>query len=295
MLSGIGPWRELNNCNITIKENLPVGANLQDHLSYLGFMVSIQNGTETKNMMDEYYKYFSSQNGYLASIGLWSFAGFINTKTKRAKYPNVMVRHQYFPNGTLKNDCNFLRSFGLNDSIIDAIIEANNKDSLLLFVPTLIYPKSTGSIGLQSADYNDPPKIIPNYLSEEDDVNVLLDTITALKGLIGTKAFQNYTPKLIDLKLPGCSNYVFDTKDYYKCLIKHLSTSGSNLCGTARMGNNADSVVDLKFKVRGMDNIRVAGSAVLPNSISASHNARSIMIGEMCSKKIKQEYLPTKF
>ena len=47
-------------------------------------------------------------------------------------------------------------------------------DSMML-LPVLLHPKSNGTIRLKSADPSDPPLIDPRYLSDSEDVHVLLE------------------------------------------------------------------------------------------------------------------------
>ena len=49
-----------------------------------------------------------------------------------------------------------------------------NRNGMML-LPVLLHPKSNGTIRLRSADPRDSPLIDPNYLSEKEDVDVLLD------------------------------------------------------------------------------------------------------------------------
>jgi choline dehydrogenase len=49
------------------------------------------------------------------------------------------------------------------------------------------------------------------------------------------------------------------------------------------MGIDADSPLDEKLRVRGVDNLRVADASALPEIPRANTNAPSIMIGERCA------------
>jgi choline dehydrogenase len=49
------------------------------------------------------------------------------------------------------------------------------------------------------------------------------------------------------------------------------------------MGSDADSPLDEKLRVRGVDNLRVADASALPEIPRANTNAPSIMIGERCA------------
>ncbi|MGB6274035.1 MAG: GMC oxidoreductase, partial [Rhodococcus sp. (in: high G+C Gram-positive bacteria)] len=56
--------------------------------------------------------------------------------------------------------------------------------------------------------------------------------------------------------------------------------------GTARMGNDADSVVDAELRVRGVDRLRVADASIMPSIIRGHTHAPSVVIGERAADLI---------
>lgn len=58
--------------------------------------------------------------------------------------------------------------------------------------PTLLRPKSTGSISLRSADSLSPPRIEPNYLMERDDLEVLIEGVQLTRQVIRSGAFNEF-------------------------------------------------------------------------------------------------------
>ena len=59
-----------------------------------------------------------------------------------------------------------------------------------------------------------------------------------------------------------------------------LGTNPLPPVGACAMGANADSVVDLDFQVRGIDNVRVIDASVMPTITGGNTNATSIMIAK---------------
>lgn len=52
-----------------------------------------------------------------------------------------------------------------------------------------------------------------------------------------------------------------------------------HFCGTCRMGEDADSPVDTKLRLKGFTNVRVADASVMPEIPVSALNAPSMMIG----------------
>lgn len=55
-------------------------------------------------------------------------------------------------------------------------------------------------------------------------------------------------------------------------------TTDFHPCGTCRMGYDADAVVDDRFRVHGVEGLRVVDASVMPRVISANLNAPTQMI-----------------
>jgi choline dehydrogenase len=135
-------------------------------------------------------------------------------------------------------------------------------------------PVSRGRLQIRSADPLAPPRIEPNYLSEEIDRQVLGAGIQMLRDIYRQPAFRD----LIDAEvLPGEDRRTRDD------LIRFAQEAGGTVfhpVGTCRMGGDAGAVVDPMLTVRGVQRLRVIDASVMPEMISANTNAASIMIGE---------------
>ena len=66
------------------------------------------------------------------------------------------------------------------------------------------------------------------------------------------------------------------------------AASFGHAIGTARMGTDADAVVDPQLRVHGLRGLRVADASVMPTIPSGPTNAPTIMIGGRAAELILQ-------
>jgi choline dehydrogenase len=69
-------------------------------------------------------------------------------------------------------------------------------------------------------------------------------------------------------------------------LARTASASFGHAVGTAKIGVDADAVVDSSLRVHGLRGLRVADASVMPSIVAAATNAPSIMIGGRAAKLI---------
>lgn len=150
------------------------------------------------------------------------------------------------------------------------------------FAPTLLKPKSIGSISLRSNNPLDPAVIRPNYLTEEADWQVLIGGIKLARELVHTPAL---TPFRGEETVPGRA---YATDDDLRDYIRRYATTVFHPAGTCKMGTEGDSqaVVDSQLRVRGIIGLRVADASIMPTVVSGNTNAACIMIGEKASDLI---------
>ncbi|NCX49609.1 MAG: hypothetical protein EBW81_09000, partial [Gammaproteobacteria bacterium] len=142
-------------------------------------------------------------------------------------------------------------------------------------------PTSEGSIHITSNDPAQAPRIITNYLSNQND----LDEVIAMARLIGrmqeTQAIKAILSAPPDLNL--------STMTDEELLLDFRERSGTvyHPCGTCRMGNDAaTSVVDTDLRVHGLEGLRVVDASVFPNITSANTNAPTIMVAHEAARRI---------
>ena len=147
-------------------------------------------------------------------------------------------------------------------------------------------PLSRGRIELRSADPDDAPKIFFNYLSCEEDREVVRAALRLTREVHRQPAFDPYRGREL---LPGDE---VTSDDEIDAFIRESATTNFHVSGTCRMGVDEMAVVDPEGRVHGIEGLRVADASLMPRIISGNTNAPSIMIGEKVADHIKGKREP---
>jgi choline dehydrogenase len=145
--------------------------------------------------------------------------------------------------------------------------------------------KSEGEINIASNDPREAPKIEPNYLAHEDEVQDLLEGVKLIRKLAQTSQLQAIT---LDEMRPGieCKTDAQLIED-----IRNNADTVFHPCGTCRMGPDPqNNVVDSNLKVHGLEGLRVVDASIFPNVLCGNINAATIMVGEKAADLILFEH-----
>ena len=263
MHSGIGEEDQLRSFNINVLENLKgVGKNLQDHHE-----VPVISQTKSG------FGYFGQDRGWrMIRNGLQYL--FLNSGPVRSQGVDC---------------CSFLNPDNLKDSsepkiklycvpimYMDRDIKGITPDHGLTLTPCIMNPKSRGELRIQSSNPLDFPLINPNFLSNKEDLDVILSGVKLARKVIRTKPLSEIIVKEF---LPGDSISSDERLiNYCKKMIK----TNWHPVGTCKMGKDSDdmSVLNTKLEVKGVKNLKVFDVSMMPSIVAANTNAPAMAIAD---------------
>lgn len=260
MLSGLGPAQELQHHGIAPVIDLPgVGANLQEHPD---ITLSADVNLKTYN---------------IAAREPWTIAAYL-------------ARWLAFGDGPATSPFCQAVAFFHSSGNVDA-----RPDLEILFAPfsferdadgvrphpqpavnvivSLCRPSSRGTVTLRSADPADLPRLKIELIDDRDLPTILAGCRMA-RRILQAPAFKPY---VIAERLPGPQA---QTDEELTAHVRQLSFGGNHLVGTCKMGRDEMAVVTPDLKVKGIENLRVIDTSIMPRVISAHTNSVAFVIGE---------------
>ncbi|WOQ70061.1 choline dehydrogenase [Microbacterium limosum] len=137
-----------------------------------------------------------------------------------------------------------------------------------------IRPRSRGEVRVTSADPSVPPIVDPNYMADEEDWKTSVAGLRIIRDILSQPAFAPYVKSET---MPG-SDVTTDAD--LRAYITEWGKTDYHPVGSCRMGVDDLAVVDPELRVRGLKNLRVIDSSIMPDIISGNTQAPAMMIGE---------------
>jgi len=254
MLSGLGPEAELRRAGVVPRVALAgVGRNLQDH-PIAGIYrrclqpVTLRDAEGPRALL----QYAFGRRGMLSSN--IAEAGAFVTSPEAGELPDI--QYHFSPGLFLKHGFERPKCHGFSIG------------------PTLIAPRSRGHLQLRSSNPFDRPLIFGNHLKEVEDRRALLWGLEFAQALASTHAFSAFAG---DEFWPGVPD---GGKQSLESYLRGNAELLYHPCGTCRMGQGEQSVVDPGLRVRGVRGLYVADASVMPVITRGNTHAPTVMIAE---------------
>jgi choline dehydrogenase len=265
-LSGVGDGELLQRLGIPVLQHRPaVGENVIDH-------VQVRNTYETTlpitindvlrsrwHRMRVGLQYLLTRKGLMAGTSSTAHAITRTAADGENGRPNVMVRIYH-----ISGKDRYSRS-------VEAGIDRYSGFSIGGFK---LHPRSRGSIHIRSRDPLQPPSMQPNYLSDPSDQSDAVALLRLVRRIAGQPSMKRL---IVAEHRPGpATGSDAGLLDY----ARNTGQTAWHTVGSCRMGPGADSVVDPRLRVRGVQGLRVIDASIMPSIASSNTNAPAMMIGE---------------
>ncbi len=266
-LSGVGNSELLNELNIPVVHHLPgVGEDLIDHYqarsahkSTLNCTMNDVNASLFKQGI-EGLKYVFKQGG-VATVGAGQAGAFMRSR----------------PDGPVDMEITFM-CFST-----DGPGRPPHPFSAFTIVGFQQLPESRGYVRIKSSNPLDHPRLVPNYLTAEEDQRVIVAAIRAGRRFAQAPALAKHISEEF---APGLN---IQSDDELLAYAREKGGTVFHLSSSCRMGNDVGAVTDERLKVHGIEGLRVADASIMPTSVSANICAAVMMIGEKAADLIKED------
>ena len=264
-LSGVGPAADLAALQLPLVLDSPaVGQHLQDHLCidyvYRSRVPTLNNelGPWPAKLWAG-FKYLATRRGPLA-LSVNQGGGFCRSHEGLA-HPDMQL---YF------SPLSYLRA-------VPGKRELTAPDAFAGFSLSAqpCRPDSRGHLALRSTDPLQAPRIVPNSLATQHDLDAMFAAASLVRRLAATPAFQAVIEQEIT---PGPA--VQSAADIMNDIAQRASTVFHPV-STCRMGTDPrQAVVDAQLRVHGLQGLRVIDASVFPTLTSGNTNAPTLMLAE---------------
>jgi choline dehydrogenase len=267
-LSGIGPADLLRRHGIEVIVDAPgVGANLQDHLQ-----------------LRAVYKIAGAPTLNVLASSLYGRAKIVMEYLVRRTGPMSMAPSQLgaftrsSPEHTWPN-----LEYHVQPLSLDAFGEPLHAFPAFTASVCNLNPTSRGTVRIKTPRFGDPPAIVPNYLSTDEDRKVAVESLRLTRRIVAQPALAKYRPE--EWK-PGVEH---ESDEELARLVGDIATTIFHPVGTTKMGADTDrmAVLDARLRVRGVENLRVVDAGAMPTITSGNTNSPTLMMAEKAAGWIR--------
>ncbi|MFN3943816.1 MAG: GMC family oxidoreductase [Allosphingosinicella sp.] len=272
-LSGIGPAGLLREHGIDVVADLPgVGRNLQDHF-VVGATYRLKPGTISVNELTRGWRFVKEVGRYLFSrkglltLSAAHIAVFCKSRPDLAG-PDIQFH--------------ILPATMDSDKLVKQQKMVLEPEPGLTIAPCQLRPESRGHLSIRSRNPDEHPSIVPNYLADPLDQEVVLAGLRWGRRIAATAPLADYIAHEIN---PGPE---VESDSEMLAYAREKGTTIYHPVGTCAMGRGPEAVVDPQLRVHGLEGLRVVDASIMPRLVSGNTNAPTIMIAEKASDMIRE-------
>jgi choline dehydrogenase-like flavoprotein len=247
MLSGIGPAEELEPFGISVRQELPVGRNLQDHC-----MVNLNYLTDQPGLFGiftpENFALLESEGRGPLTSNYPEAGGFFRTRPDLPA-PDVEFHFAAAP----------FFDQGLTPP----------PDNGYAFGPVIVKPTSRGKVMLRTPMADSKPRVLCNFLTTEEDRASMLSGMRIALEIAAQPALEAIEREPLSIPASRSDEEIF-------AWVRRASQTVYHPTSTCAMG----AVVDSELRVYGVEGLRVVDASVMPTITRANTHAATIMIAE---------------
>jgi choline dehydrogenase-like flavoprotein len=253
MLSGIGPAEDLAPYGIEVRENLPVGHNLQDHC-----MAQLNYETDEQSLFGaftpENFALLDAEGRGPLTSNIPEAGAFFRSRPELAA-PDV--EFHYAPS-----------------MFYDEGLTAPH-GSGYCFGPVVAKPTGRGRVMLRAPLPDSKPRVLCNFLTTEEDRQSMIAGVRMALEIAEQAPLKQAASKAFSVPAG-------DSDEEILAWARRASQSVYHPTSTCAIG----AVVDPELRVYGVEGLRVADASVMPTITRANTNAAAIMIGEKAADLI---------
>ena len=253
MLSGIGLAEELEPFGIAVRQELPVGRNLQDHC-----MVNVNYLTDEPGLhgifTPENFALLEREGRGPLTSNYPEGGGFFRTR------PDLPAPDVEF---------HFAAAPFFDEGLTPP------PDNGYAFGPVIVKPTSRGKVMLRTPMADSKPRVLCNFLTTDEDRASVLAGVRIALEIAGQPALKAIEREPLSAPASDSDEDILDW-------VRRASQTVYHPTSTCAMG----AVVDPELRVYGVEGLRVVDASVMPTITRANTNAATIMIAEKAADLI---------